>query len=149
MVLNHCEKPMAIGDIKGCIDRCRELDMLSFVCANTTAEAMAIAMLHPDIINPEPSELIGTGRVIDKGYVVRTVKAIRRIDKNILIEIAAGISRPSDAQRYILAGSNAIGAASGILKSDNPYGLLDEMIGAVRKTADVKRMDSEEKGEML
>lgn len=91
VVINHCEKPMTLRDIKGCIDRCRELEMLSFVCANTTDEAKAVAQLHPDIMNPEPPELIGTGHAVDMEYVTRTVKAINDIDKSILTEIAAGI----------------------------------------------------------
>ena len=135
-VVNHCEKPVALGDIKGCIDRCREVGLLSFVCANTTDEAMAVAQLHPDIMNPEPSELIGTGVSPDMDYVTRTVEAVKKIDSNIITEIAAGISTPDDVYRYIMAGSHAAGAASGILKSDNPDKLLEEMIAAVRKAKD-------------
>ena len=59
VVVNHCEKPMSIPAIKQTIERAHELDMLVFACADTIAEAKAIAQLHPDIINPEPSELIG------------------------------------------------------------------------------------------
>lgn len=137
VVINHCEKPMTLGDIKGCIDRCRELDMLSFVCANTTEEAMAVAQFRPDIINPEPSELIGTGKSVDLEFVTRTVKAIKAIDGAILTEIAAGISSAEDVYRYIVAGSDAAGAASGILNSKNPGNLLHEMVAAVKRAADV------------
>lgn len=136
VVINHCEKPMTIGDIKGCIDRCNELDMLSFVCANTTEEAMAVAQFHPDIMNPEPAELIGTGQSADMTYVTRTVGAIKEIDKGIVTEIAAGISKPEDVYEYIMAGSDGAGAASGILKSSDPAGLLDAMAAAVRRAAD-------------
>lgn len=136
VVLNHCEKPMTLSDIKGCIDRCRELEMLSFVCADTTQEAMAVAQLHPDIMNPEPSELIGSGHSADMGYVTRTVEAVKAIDGGILTEIAAGISRAEDVYNYILAGSDGAGAASGILQSPNPAQLLDEMVAAVRRAAD-------------
>lgn len=132
-VINHCEKPVALGDIKGSIDRCNETGLLSFVCANTTDEAMAVAQLHPDIMNPEPSELIGTGVSPDMEYVTRTVGAVKKIDSEIITEIAAGISTPDDVYEYIMAGSDGAGAASGILKSDNPEKLLEEMIAAVAK----------------
>lgn len=141
VVINHCEKPMTLGDIKGCVDRCNELDMLSFVCANTTEEAMAVAQFHPDIMNPEPSELIGTGQSVDMSYVTRTVGAIKQIDKNILAEIAAGISKPEDVYEYIMAGSDAAGAASGILKSDDPAALLDAMVAAVARARDELKKD--------
>lgn len=146
VVINHCEKPMALSDVKGCIDRCRELELLSFVCADSTDEAMAIAQLHPDIINPEPSQLIGTGTSVDLGYVKRTVGAIKQIDSAILIEIAAGIGKAEDVYRYILAGSDAAGASSGILNSADPTKLLNEMIAAVRRAADDLHTDCHKEG---
>jgi len=127
---------MTLGNIKGCIERCREVGLLSFVCADTTEEAMAVAQLHPDIMNPEPSELIGSGQSADMIYVTHTVKAVKAIDSGILTEIAAGITKPQDVYDYIMAGSDAAGAASGILKSDNPMQLLDAMVAAVRRAAD-------------
>lgn len=133
VVINHCEKPRTLSDIRGCVDRCRELKMLSFVAADTTEEAMAVAQFHPDIMNPEPSELIGTGQSADMTYVTRTVKAVKGIDSNILTEIAAGITKAQDVYDYIMAGSDAAGAASGILQSSDPAKLLDEMVGAVRR----------------
>ena len=133
VVINHCEKPMTLGNIKGCVDRCRELGLLSFVCADTTEEAMAVAQFHPDIMNPEPSELIGTGQSADTTYVTRTVNAVKAVDKGILTEIAAGITKGEDVYRYIMAGSDGAGAASGILKSDDPAALLEEMVAAVAR----------------
>ncbi len=133
VVINHCEKPMTLGNIKGCVDRCRELGLLSFVCADTTEEAMAVAQFHPDIMNPEPSELIGTGQSADMTYVTRTVNAVKAVDTGILTEIAAGITKGEDVYRYILAGSDGAGAASGILKSDDPAALLEEMVAAVAR----------------
>lgn len=138
--INHCERPMALTDIKGTIDRLRECGLKSFVCADSTDEAMAVANLHPDIMNPEPSELIGTGVSPDMEYVTRTVKAVNAIDASIITEIAAGISTAQDVYDYIMAGSNAAGAASGIIKSDHPDELLDEMVAAVAKAkADLKK----------
>lgn len=136
VVLNHCEKPLTLSHIKDCVERCNELDMLSFVAANTTEEAMALAQFHPDIMNPEPSELIGTGQSADMNYVTRTVSAVKAIDKNILTEIAAGIAKGEDVYEYIMAGSDGAGAASGILKSDNPRKLLEGMVAAVARARD-------------
>ena len=84
VVLNHCERPMTLSHIKKGIDRANELDMLSFVCADTIAEACAIAELHPDIINPEPSELIGTENASDMSYVKEAVRAVKAIGPDIM-----------------------------------------------------------------
>ena len=138
VVVNHCEKPMSLPQIKKTIDRARELDMLVFACADTVAEAKAIAELHPDIINPEPSELIGgTGAgVSSMSYVRETIKVIKDIYPDILVEQAAGITNGQQVYDFIMAGSEAAGAASGIMNAADPTAMIDEMIAATRRAAD-------------
>lgn len=138
VVINHCEKPMSLPAMKATIDRARELDFLVFACADTVAEAKAIANLHPDILNPEPSELIGGagGGVSDMGYVKEVIQAIKEIDPNIMVEQAAGITNGQQVYDFIMAGSEAAGAASGIMNAEDPLAMIDEMIGATRRAAD-------------
>lgn len=91
VMINHCEKPMSLPQMKKTIDRARELDMLVFACADTLDEARAIAQLHPDIINPEPSEIIGGGKgASPMAYVMDSIRAIKEIDPSIMVEQAAG-----------------------------------------------------------
>ena len=138
VVVNHCEKPMSIPQIKATIDRARELDMLVFACADTIAEAKAIAQLHPDIINPEPSELIGGtgGGVSSMSFVKDSIREIKAIYPDILVEQAAGITNGQQVYDFIMAGSEAAGAASGIMKAADPLAMIDEMIAATRRAAD-------------
>lgn len=138
VVVNHCEKPMSLPAIKDTISRARELDMLVFACADTIAEAKAIAQLHPDIINPEPSELIGgtENGVSDMGFVKESIRAIKEIYPDILVEQAAGITNGQQVYDFIMAGSEAAGAASGIMNAKNPLAMIDEMIAATRRAAD-------------
>ena len=80
VMINHCEKPMSLPQMKKTIDRARELDFLVFACADTLDEAKAIAQLHPDIINPEPSEIIGGGKGSSPmAYVRDSIKVIKEI----------------------------------------------------------------------
>ena len=138
VVVNHCEKPMSLPAIKATIDRARELDFLVFACADTIAEAKAIAQLHPDIINPEPTELIGgtDGGVSDMGYVKESIRSIKEIYPDIMVEQAAGITNGQQVYDFIMAGSEAAGAASGIMNAEDPLAMIDEMIAAVRRAAD-------------
>lgn len=137
VVINHCEKPMSLPAMKATIDRARELDFLVFACADTVDEAKAIAQLHPDILNPEPSELIGgTGGVSDMGYVKEMLREIKAIDPNIMVEQAAGITNGQQVYDFIMAGSEAAGAASGIMNAQDPIAMIDEMIAATRRAAD-------------
>lgn len=138
VVVNHCEKPMSLPQIKKTIDRANELDLFIFACADTVAEAKAIAELHPDIINPEPSELIGgTGAgVSSMGYVKEVIKSIKDIYPDILVEQAAGITNGQQVYDFIMAGSEAAGAASGIMNAKDPIAMIDEMIAATKRAKD-------------
>jgi len=136
VLLNHCERPMSLPQIKATIDRANELGLITFACADSIAETKAIAQLQPDIINPEPSELIGTDQASDMGYVVETLKVVREICPDILVEQAAGITTGKQIYDFIMAGNDAAGSASGILKSPDPFKLLDEMMSNVRKATD-------------
>lgn len=137
VVINHCEKPMSLPQMKATIDRARELDMLVFACADTLAEAKAIAQLHPDIINPEPSEIIGGGNgVSPMAYVKDSIKVIKDIYPDIMVEQAAGITNGQQVYDFIMAGSEAAGAASGIMNAADPIAMIDEMIAATRRAAD-------------
>ena len=137
VVINHCEKPMSLPQMKATIDRARELDMLVFACADTLDEAKAIANLHPDIINPEPSAIIGGGNgVSPMDYVKDSIAVIKAIDPEIMVEQAAGITNGQQVYDFIMAGSEAAGAASGIMNAEDPLAMIDEMIAATRRAAD-------------
>ena len=137
VVINHCEKPMSLPQMKATIDRARELDFLVFACADTLEEAKAIAQLHPDIINPEPSAIIGGGNgVTPMDYVEASIREIKAIYPDILVEQAAGITNGQQVYDFIMAGSEAAGAASGIMKAADPIAMIDEMIAATRRAAD-------------
>ncbi len=143
VVINHCEKPMSLPQMKATIDRAKELDMLVFACADTLAEAKAIAQLHPDIINPEPSDIIGGGNgVSPMAYVKDSIKVIKEIYDDIMVEQAAGITNGQQDYDFIMAGSQAAGAASGIMNAEDPLAMIDEMIAATRRAADdLKKME--------
>ena len=99
---------MSLPQMKATIDRARELDFLVFACADTLDEARAIAQLHPDILNPEPSEIIGGGNgVSPMSYVMDSIRAIKAIADAILVEQAAGIPNGQQVYAFIMAGSEA------------------------------------------
>ena len=136
VVVNHSERPMSLPAIRKTIDRANELDLLTFACADSIAEAKAIAQFQPDIINPEPSELIGSNQASDMSYVIETLRIIKEMSPNILVEQAAGITNGKQLYEFIMVGNDAAGAASGILTAPDPYAMVDEMIYYVRKAKD-------------
>lgn len=147
VVINHCERPMSLSSVKKTIERAEELDMLSFVCADTIAEAQAIALLHPDIINPEPTELIGSGKASSMSYVLESIRMIKAIDPVILVEQAAGITKGRQVYEFIMAGAEGTGASSGICTAVDPCATAREMIQQVRAAID--ELKKENQGESI
>ena len=133
VVVNHCEKPLALNVIKQTIERANELDMLSFVCTDSIAEAKAVSHFHPDIINPEPSDLIGSCQTSGLGFVLESIRAIKEIDPSIIVEQAAGITNGEQVYEFISAGAEAVGAASGVCRADDPCEKARELIAAVAR----------------
>lgn len=144
VVLNHCERPMTLTDIRKTIERADELEMYTFVCADSVDEARAVACLGPDIINPEPSERIGKkgGNNID--FIKASVSAVHGINSRILVELAAGIRTGKEVYHNIIWGADGVGVSSGIMTAEDPAAVMDEMIGAVRRGREELRRQKRE-----
>lgn len=136
VMLNHCEKPISLSVLYQTIKRAKALSLMTIVCADSIAEAGAVACLNPDIVVPEPSELIGTGQISDMSYVQASIQAVKSHNSRIMVLQGAGISSGDDVYRIIRAGAEATGAASGIVKASNWEAMVNEMIYAVRTAWD-------------
>ena len=136
VMLNHCEKPLTLGILKETIKRADEVGLATIVCADSMAEASMIAMLKPNIIVAEPSELIGTGVSVGPEYVEAATRAVKDVDPDILVLTAAGIANGQDVYNTIKAGADATGSSSGIAKAKDRAAMVDEMLAAVRKAWD-------------
>lgn len=141
VMLNHCEKPVTLGTLNATIKRADEVGLATIVCADSIAEASAIAHLCPNIIVAEPTELIGTGKASDKDYVEASIKAVKDVNPEILVLQGAGIKCYDDVYRNIFAGAEATGSSSGIVALPTREArnqMVDDMIRAVREAWDAR-----------
>ena len=136
VMLNHCERPLPASTLVRTLNRARELDLMTIVCADSMDETRAVAQMHPDLMITEPTELIGTGQAADLSYVATSVEAIRAIDPNIGILVGGGISSGTDVYNTIMAGADATGSSSGIVKAADPGAMVHEMLAALRQAWD-------------
>jgi len=136
VLLNHVEKQLTVAELKACIRRAEEIGLYSIVCADSIAEAEAIAKFNPDIIVCEPSELIGGGVTSGEEYVRAANQAIKAVNPDIQILQAAGISSGADVYDIIRCGAEATGTTSGIMKAENKEQMVYEMLGALRRAWD-------------
>ena len=135
VVVNHCERPMTLTAIKKTIDRANELDMLSFACADTIARRRPSPQLHPDIstgAHRTDRYRHGQRHVLRQGSHPRGQGHRPEHSRRT----GGGHHTAQQIYDFIMAGSEAAGSASGIIKSPNPLELLDEMVKYVRKAKD-------------
>ena len=119
-LINHSEHRMEHANIKNVIERLRQLNMFSVVCASTSKEVGELSRFNPDMIAIEPPELIGTGKAVSKvnpSIITESVKEARTYSKNVKVICGAGIVDKTDIQSAINLGSEGILLASGLIKS--------------------------------
>lgn len=136
VMLNHAEKPLSPEVLEQTIKRADEVGLGTIVCADTVEDVKSIAKMAPNIIVAEPTELIGTGTTSDSSYVTETIKTVEAINPDIMVLQGAGISNGEDVYNTIKLGAQATGTTSGIMKSDRPYEMVEEMIYNLRKAWD-------------
>lgn len=136
VMLNHAEKPLTMDAVEKTIRRADEVGLATIVCADTVEDVKTIAKMGPNLIVAEPTELIGTGQTSDSNYVLDTIETVRKINPDIMVLQGAGISNGEDVYNTIKLGAQATGSTSGILKADDPYAMVEEMLYNLRKAWD-------------
>lgn len=131
--LNHAENPKTVAELSACIERAKELEMITIVCADSTKEAAAAACLDADIVLAEPTDLIGTGKTADDSYVTETVAALHKVNPDVLVMIASGVVTADDCYNVVRLGADGTGATSGILNAPSPAVRVQEMAEAIVK----------------
>lgn len=137
VMLNHVEKQLTYVTLKQTMERAQDLNMLTLLLADSIIETKAAALLNPDVITAEPSELIGTGQATqDLDYIAKSIEAVHSVNKDIYVLIGAGISSGDDVYKVIEAGADASGSSSAIALAKDPKALINEMLQAARQAWD-------------
>ncbi|MGC8581962.1 MAG: triose-phosphate isomerase [Thermoplasmata archaeon] len=132
-LLNHSEHPISLHDIAISINKLKSMNLKSIVCAPTSEEASAIAMLSPDFIAIEPPELIAGNVSVSKArpeLISDTVEKVRKVMPKMPILCGAGIKDGSDVKKAVDLETDGILVASGVVISKDPKRSLDELLKA-------------------
>jgi triosephosphate isomerase len=136
VMLNHAEKQISLSQLAKTIRRADEVGLATIVCADSIAEVAAVAQLSPNIIVAEPSDLIGSGQTSNLSYVKNTIELVHKINPDIMVLQGAGISTGKDVYDVIMAGAEATGCTSGIIKAADPAAMTEEMLYSLRAAWD-------------
>jgi triosephosphate isomerase (TIM) len=143
VLLNHAEKRLAKDELERTIRRADQIGLATMVCADTLQDAAMIAQMEPNIIIAESPALIGVGkRDANDALAIDCInRAVWEINPEIRVLHGAGISCGRDVYDVIAAGAQGTGSTSGIILSDDPFGMVEEMIMSVRKAWDTTGRD--------
>lgn len=132
VLLNHAENQKQVSELSRCIKRAKELGLMVIVCADSTAEAKAIAELGVDIILAEPTDLIGTGNAADADYTIQCCREIKAVDPDTKVMIASGITTGQDVYNCIYNGADGSASTSGIVNAKDSEGNINTASRAAR-----------------
>jgi triosephosphate isomerase len=139
VLLNHAEKKIHLEVLEHTIRRADEVGLLSMACADDLQQAVLIARMAPNIIIAEAPDQIGTGnRAPDDPHIIESInQAVWSVNPDIRILHGAGIRTGQDVYNIIAAGAQAAGSTSGILKANDPFKMMEEMIRSARTAWDL------------
>jgi len=132
-VLNHAENKVSNEFIEKAIARAQEVGLKVMLCAEDLERAKKLAEFSPDFIAVEPPELIGGDVSVSTAkpeLISDSVKAIHRVNSEIIVITGAGVKSGADVSKAIELGCKGVFVASGIVSAkDKEYAIRDLLGG--------------------
>jgi len=126
-ILNHSEHRIPFDILEKSIQRAKEVDLKTVVCAETAEEATQIMQkFQPDLVAVEPPELIGGDISVSTANPEIIRNSVELIGKGKVL-VGAGIKNGEDVKIAVELGSVGVLLASGITKSDTPETVLEDL----------------------
>jgi triosephosphate isomerase len=122
-IVNHAEHKLGLAEVGAIVGRLRQVGLASLVCADSIAEASALATLKPRMLAVEPPELIGGDLSVtsaDPRIVSDAVKAVRKVAPKTLVLCGAGVKTGDDVAAALRLGAHGVLVASGVVKAKDP-----------------------------
>jgi triosephosphate isomerase len=129
-IVNHAEHKLPHDDVQRIVSRLAAAGLASLVCADSLAEARALAAFRPTMLAIEPPELIGGDVSVtsaDPAIVSDAVKAVRKTAPKTLVLCGAGVKTGADVAAALRLGAHGVLLASGVVKAKDPLAALKDL----------------------
>ena len=129
-IVNHAEHKLPHDDVGRIVSRLAASGLASLVCADSLAEARALAAFKPTMLAVEPPELIGGDVSVtsaDPAIVSDAVKAVRKVAPKTLVLCGAGVKTGADVAAALRLGAHGVLLASGVVKARDPLAALKDL----------------------
>lgn len=130
-IINHAEFKVDNDSIQKAIEACKTLGLKIMVCAENLERAKEVASFNPDFIAVEPPELIGGDISVSSAnpeLISDSVKAIHKINENIIVITGAGVKTKEDVSKALELGTQGVFVASGIVKAPEKEKAIKELL---------------------
>lgn len=134
-LVNHAEHKLPHAEVAAVVARLHQAGLASLVCADSLAEATALAALRPTMLAVEPPELIGGDVSVtsaDPAIVSDAVKAVRKVSPATLTLCGAGVKTGADVAAALRLGAHGVLLASGVVKAKDPAAALRDLAKGLR-----------------
>lgn len=128
-LLNHAEKARDLQTVRRAVERCRQVGLLSVVCAASMEQSGQFAAMRPDLLALEPPELIG-GEVSVTTKRELLAAAVAR-SGTVPLLCGAGVRSPHDVHAALELGMRGVLLSSGVVLAENPRAALTGLARAV------------------
>jgi triosephosphate isomerase (TIM) len=135
-IVNHAEHKVQHADVAAIVRRLHAVGLSSLVCADSLAEARALAAFQPTMLAVEPPELIGGDVSVtsaDPAIVRDAADAVRRIAPDTLVLCGAGVKTGADVAAALGLGACGVLLASGVVKAKDPTAALKDLAAGLSK----------------
>lgn len=129
-LINHSERRMGLAEIKKNVEICRELGLISVVCAGTLSMIKKVIKFRPDYVAYEPKKLIGTNisvTDVNPAVITKAVDLARKYDVHVLC--GAGVHVKKDIQKAFQLGAEGVLIAHKVVQAENTGKVLRELLG--------------------
>ncbi len=130
-MLNHSERRISDSEIMRALERMKQLNMLSVVCAENNEEGKKFADMGADFVAIEVPELIGGDVSVSTAHPELIAEAVKIIGPGKVI-VGAGIKKAEDVKKALELGAVGVLVSSGIVKAPDPLAALRELCGALK-----------------
>lgn len=118
-LINHSERRINDKKIKKTVQKAKEKEMVSIVCAQNPEECKEFSSFEPDFVAFEPPELIGGDVSVSEAKPDMIEEAVEKSEVDVLT--GAGVKDEEDVAKSIELGCKGVLVASGVVKADDSY----------------------------
>ncbi len=133
-LINHSEKRLKLSDIEYIVNRCKEKEIKTIVCANNPDVAGSAAALDPEFVAYEPPELIGGDVSVSSAkpeVVEEAVRKVKEVNQDVKVLCGAGVKNGEDVKAALELGTEGVLLASGLVKADDKEKVIKDLESGV------------------